>query len=373
MRILDRGREDSLAIIRVGFGRSGFWLLACVGTQLIWVLASSLLTGQHLSPWSPHLVAPVVLVLGSLVGAGLAQCWAQKKPVVPVAVALAISAYAVPIYANASAAVGALLLALAFMTYLDAKRSCEPKVGLDLDDVTVQHEKDSKQRILATGVGAIGFLMTFGSQAVLALAVPLLVLSFLSSRMKRGVPRWLGVRVGIFLVEMAAIAVLTLGLRDWWPSWLSAGDSLSSARHTLWSDALLLWRLNPVIGAGPGTFTESSDLASSTPHLAATHSSVLQVGAELGVIGVVLLAAIFIAGILLATRGNRIHGLIAGAAWTFLAIHSTIDHLEDFPVVALSAGMVLGWASLGLSPKHAKENQSLTVHRSSYEFLGRGS
>lgn len=286
----------------------------------------------------------MALVLGSLVGMGLAQCWTQKKPVVPVAVVLAISAYAVPIYANASAAVGALLLALAFMTYLDAKRSCEPKVGLDLDDVTVQHEKDSKQRILATGIGAVGFLMCFGSQAVLALAVPLLLLSFLSSRMRRGLPRWLVVGVGIFLVEMAAIAVLTLGLRDSWPSWLSAGDSLSSTRHTLWSDALTLWRLNPIIGAGSGTFTESSDLASSTPHLAATHSSVLQVGAELGVVGVMLLAAIFIAGLVFASRGPRTHGLIAGAAWTFLAIHSTIDHLEDFPVVALTAGIVLGWA-----------------------------
>ena len=332
-----------MAIIRVGFGRSGFWLLACVGAWLLWVLASSLITGQHLSPWSPHLVAPVVLVLGSLVGIVLAQCWAQKKPVVPVAVALAISAYAVPIYANASAAVGALLLALAFIAYLDTKRSCALESRLNFEDVIVQDERH-QQRVLSTGIGTIGFLMCFGSQAVLALTVPLRILSFLSSRMKRGLPRWLVVGVGIFLVEMAAIAVLTLGLRDSWPSWLSAGDSLSSARHTLWSDALTLWRLNPMTGAGSGTFTESSDLASSTPHLAATHSSVLQVGAELGVVGVMLLAAIFIAGLVFVTRGPRTHGLIAGAAWTFLAIHSTIDHLEDFPVVALTAGIVLGWA-----------------------------
>lgn len=350
MRILDRTRQGALANIQTGFGRSGFWLLACVGAWLVWVLASSLLTGQHLSPWSPHLVAPVVLALGSLVGIVLAQCWAQKKPVVPAAVVLAIIAYAVPIYANASAAVGALLLALAFMSYLEAKRSSEPKVGLDLYDVTVQGERHTKQRVVATGIGTIGFLMCFGSQAVLALTVPLLILSFLSSRMKRGLPRWLVVGVGIFLVEMAAIAVLTLGLRDSWPSWLSAGDSLSSARHTLWSDALKLWRLNPITGAGPGTFTESSDLASSTTHLRAAHSSVLQVGAELGVIGVVLLAAIFIAGLLVATRGNRTRGLIAGAAWTFLAIHSTIDHLEDFPVVALTAGIVLGRAGSAPPP-----------------------
>lgn len=155
---------------------------------------------------------------------------------------------------------------------------------------------------------------------------------------------------------MAAIAVLSLGLRDSWPSWLSAGDSLSSTRHTLWSDALKLWSLNPVIGAGPGTFTESSELASSTPQLAAAHSSVLQVGAELGVIGVMLLAAIFIAGLLFATRGPGPHGLIAGAPWTFLAVHSSIDHLEDFPVVALTAGIVLGWAG---TASHVQDDDEL--------------
>lgn len=344
MSILDRGRPGSLAIIRVGFGRSGFWLFACVGAWFLWVLASSLITGQHLSPWSPYLVPPVVLVLGSLVGIWLAQCWAQKKHAVPVVVALAISTYAVPIYANATAAVGALLLALAFIAYVEAKRSSAPVVVLELKGVAVQRERPQERQVLSVGIGAVGFLMCFGSQAVVALIVPLFFLSFLSSRTKRGLPRWLVVGVGIFLAEMAAIAVLTLGLRDSWPSWLSAGDSLSSARHTLWSGALMLWRLNPIAGAGLGTFTESSDLASSTPHLASAHSSVLQVGAELGSIGVLLLAAIFIAGLLFATRGPRTCGLIAGAAWTFLAIHSTIDHLEDFPVVALTAGVVLGWS-----------------------------
>lgn len=337
-------RPSVLAILQTGFGRSGLWLLGCITAWLVWVLVSTLITEHGLSPWSPHVVAPIMLALGALTGIWLAKCWVHKKHTVPVVVALVISSYAVPIYANASAAVGALLLALAFMAYAGVQQDSEFEGTDRFEDAIVQGERHANHRLLAVGIGVVGLLMGFGSQAVLALIVPLLLLSILAISLNSGLPRWLVVGAGIFLAEMAAIAVLTLGLSDSWPSWLSASDSLSSARHTLWSDALLLWSQNPIIGAGPGTFTGSSDLASSTSHLAATHSSVLQVGAELGVIGVLLLAAIFLAGLSFATRGKRKHGLIAGSAWTFLAIHSTIDHLEDFPVVALTAGIVLGWA-----------------------------
>lgn len=178
MRTFGSTRPSTLAVIQAEFGRSGFWFLACVGAWFLWVPASSLVTGQHLSPWSPYLVTPVVLVLGSLVGIWLAQCWAQTKHAASVVVALAISTYAVPIYANASAAVGALLLALAFIAYLEAIPSSEPAVVLKLEGVAVQGERH-KQQVLALGIGAVGFPMCFGSQAVLALIVPFLFLSFL--------------------------------------------------------------------------------------------------------------------------------------------------------------------------------------------------
>ncbi|WP_245993807.1 O-antigen ligase family protein [Flaviflexus salsibiostraticola] len=194
------------------------------------------------------------------------------------------------------------------------------------------------------GVGVIGILLAFGSQASLLLLAALLVTISVVYRVRTGPSRAITLATGLVLVAFAAVTVAILGSRESWPAWLSQSDSLSSARHTLWNDALSLWKQNPLVGSGHGTFTPSSELASTTPGLEATHSLVLQVLAELGIIGLVLLAAVFAGGLLLATQTGRDRGAISGAAWTFLAIHSTIDHLEDFPVVALTAGILIGWS-----------------------------
>ena len=146
------------------------------------------------------------------------------------------------------------------------------------------------------------------------------------------------------IAAVAGLAVVWFGSRATWPSWMAAGECLSRARHTLWSDALSLWATQPLFGAGPGAFTPSSELASSTPSLAAVHSLILQVGAELGAIGVVLLALVFVGGLVFAARGSRPVALIAMAAWTALAVHASIDHLEDFPVVGFMAGVIVGWS-----------------------------
>jgi len=76
----------------------------------------------------------------------------------------------------------------------------------------------------------------------------------------------------------------------------------------------------------------------------------LQVGSELGVIGIILLGALLAGGLLFAARGSRPVALIAMAAWTALAVHSAIDHLEDFPIVAVMGGVVLGWSGFGVRP-----------------------
>lgn len=90
-----------------------------------------------------------------------------------------------------------------------------------------------------------------------------------------GPPQWIPVVLGFLLFVMAGLAVILLGNRETWPSWLAASESLSSARHTLWSDALSLWVTESLLGSGPGSFTPSSELFSSTLGLAAAHSLIL--------------------------------------------------------------------------------------------------
>lgn len=407
--------------IREALGRSGVFFLVCLTLWILWVVLSAVITGQSLSVSSPHLVTPVVLTVGLVGGWLLSQRWAQEKLGVIAAVLAGITIAAAPIYANASAAVGVLLVALSAVMIKDARRTpadgngagteAEAPDPLDSGAVAASSPLASQQPTGETGSVAsttaatsarpawlkkflrrrsqpvsnrppastvlsgrgslpwrsgdgrvswrssrtqqavlcliltlTGVLLALGSQAALLLLAVLLVVICACALVGSGPTRWITVTAGIFAAEIAAAAVVLLGSREQWPTWLAAGSSLSSARHTLWADAIALWQDHPVIGAGPGTFTASSELATTTPHLAATHSLFLQVPAELGTIGLVLLVSIFITGLLLATGSDRVTGAIAGTAWTCLAIHSAIDHLEDFPVVALTAGLVLGWA-----------------------------
>lgn len=147
---------------------------------------------------------------------------------------------------------------------------------------------------------------------------------------ENGPQQWIVVVLGCLVAAEAVLTVVFLGSRRAWPDWTAASEILSSALHILWADALSLWVTAPLVGSGPGSFTPSSELASRVPSLAAVHSLPLQVGAELGAIGVVLLAVLFIGGLFFAARGSRPIALIAMAAWTALAVHSSIDHLGCF-------------------------------------------
>lgn len=102
---------------------------------------------------------------------------------------------------------------------------------------------------------------------------------------------------------------------------------------------------SPLSGGGPGSFTPSLEFASSISSLAAVRSLPLQVGSELGIIGLVLLVLLFIGGLVFAARGTQTVVFIAIATWRALAVPSSLDHLEDFPIVGFMGAVILGWAS----------------------------
>lgn len=296
---------------------------------------------------SPYIVRPVVLVLGAISAGYLRRCWMRGELIPLFIVLLIVTVIAIPIYANAGAAVGGLFIALAGLAMLDLRTAMKSKqLSWGRNRISAAKYRVIRQVIFLAFIVCVGVLLAIGSQAAIALILPLSVIIAFGVWKQAGPPQWAPVALGFFLFVMAGLAVILLGNRETWPSWLSASESLSSARHTLWSDALSLWATEPVLGSGPGAFTPSSELASSTPDLAAVHSLILQVGAELGAVGVVLLAAQFFGGLLFAARGSRPVALIAMTAWTALAIHANIDHLEDFPIVGFMGGVLLGWSGL---------------------------
>ncbi|QNN52177.1 O-antigen ligase family protein [Nocardioides mesophilus] len=116
-----------------------------------------------------------------------------------------------------------------------------------------------------------------------------------------------------------------------------ATSLLSEARVSLWSDALDLAAREPVTGIGAGDFAQESPVARSDPDLRWAHSAPLQVLAELGLVGLTLLA-----------------GLVAWMVWRLgrlsvflavLALQPMVDYVLSFAVVVAMYGVVLGAAA----------------------------
>ena len=328
-----------------GFGdlrqpRSGYtlpgelrWMLVALAGWALWALASSALVGASFSAMLPFLSFPLALAAGVGVGGLLTRSTAGPALPAILAVAAGLVAIAIPFYANAQAAWGLQLLALAGLFVVKAL------TGED-------HRLTSRGTVFALGMlGLMSVLLISRAQATSALVVPLGVIILCAVLWRPVLSRAVVAISGLVVVATAALVLITLASLSKWPEALNAGSSLSSTRHRLWADALQLWRENPLIGAGPGAFFAHSDIARSNPLLERAHSAILQAGAELGSVGAILFLLILAAGAALAARGTSSAGLIAVAAWSALAVHSMIDHLYEFPIVVLTAGIVIGYAS----------------------------
>jgi len=311
-------------------GRAVALLLGAVACWLCWAMASRFFTGRPV-PWgSAYLVAPLGLLAGVALGGVLARLPRSRRVPEVVAVA-AVVALAVPFCANAKGAVGLQLVALAglmLLTFEPQTETGRPRQWL---------------RAVLAVVAVLGGLMALGSDAAAILTFLLCAVGVAVVGFGRGPGKRTVTAGAVLVLVWAATVVVWLGSRASWPAWLNA--NLSSARHELWSDALELWRAHPAVGAGAGGFLESSALAQRVPSLEMAHSSVLQVGAELGLVGVLAFALLGIGVISVAAQGERRAATVAVVAFTFFGVHSMIDHLWEFPVVVIAVGVVVGWGA----------------------------
>lgn len=310
---------------------------------VVWAVIATALAGRVLPLTSPYVVAPVVLVAGVVLGRFVAPHGARRATGLTL---LALTAYLLiavlwtsgpakgPLsYANANAALAVQLIGLCGLVMVGAtgRRRAVAAMGAVLGLATV-----------AANYSIAGFVV----------AVPVLVV--VAAMMWRPAHRrevaLAAALFGLITVTSAAVVVAVLAMRANWPAWLL--KALDPARQTMWHDAIELWERHPVLGAGPGTFQKVSRLGYD-PDTAAAHSSVLQIGAETGWVGVTLLAGVIIAGLVWACRGTPANAVIGMAAWTALLVHSFADHLLEFVPVMLAAGLVLGWA--GVQPRVSEQ------------------
>lgn len=313
--------------------------LALVGAWILWAVAASLLHGQFLTPLSPYVVAPVMVVVGIVVGRQCANRFARDWADDPRLAGLAIAGVTVffgweiwrggagggPLgYANANAALAVQGLALLALAAMSAS-------------------KGTRWLYVAALVGTMVTAVVIGSRAGLAVALPVVTVIVLVLLVRLRSRAWAlaGLGLGATSIAAAAIGITLLAAMNSWPD--VATVAFDEARRELWGDAWTLWQRYQVTGAGPGAFRQFSPLAAD-PDTDTAHSSVLQVAAETGAVGVVLFAALIAMGYAVAAQGHPRQALVGIAAWSALGIHSFVDHLLEFSLVVLAAGLVLGWA-----------------------------
>ena len=307
--------------------------LGAVGLWCVWVVVSSWWSGRVLPLGGTFIVAPLVLVLGVLLGRLAARfngrMWVDLLLLFPLVallpgVRLSMAPGPAPLgYLNANSAAATQVMALLTLALL-----CDTR--------------DRWSRgLLGLGIALAAWsVVRHGSIAGIATAVPV-ALIILLALVVRPRHRWWAMILSLVTITGGATALLWLAAQPSWPPRVLA--AFDPVRKVMWEEALALWDTHPLAGGGPGSYAEVNPYAHDTDTIAA-HSSLLQTGSELGWMGVGLLALLVLTGLLLVARAWAPLSVVAVAAWTALWVHSLADHLFDYPSVPLLAGAVLGWA-----------------------------
>ncbi|MDX3384262.1 O-antigen ligase family protein [Streptomyces niveiscabiei] len=208
-------------------------------------------------------------------------------------------------------------------------------------------------RLLAALAAVTGAAL--GSVAAVVTCCGVLLASLAAGRAGRGV----GV-AGLALAT-ASLTALTWAVAAGAPRGGLAevlDGQLTPRRIALWREALHLAETRPGLGAGPGSFAELSATAAQSPLSdGRPHSAPLQLAAEQGVVGVLLLAAAFAWLLHALWRSPRPTpvALTAGACLTALAALALVGNVLSFTTVTAGAGLLAGIATASPLPQEARE------------------
>ncbi|MEU9166554.1 O-antigen ligase family protein [Streptomyces sp. NPDC048420] len=199
-------------------------------------------------------------------------------------------------------------------------------------------------RVLAAGIAVAAAAL--GSVSGLVTCTAVLLCSLAASRMSHRGPGLAGLALAATAVTGLVWAVAGSAV----PEGLAASlrGQLTAHRIELWHDALRLAREDTALGVGPGRFGELSKTAAELllPD-GKPHSAPLQLAAEQGLVGVVLLAAAFGWLLYALWRSPRPTPVVltAGAALTALAGIAAVGNALSFTMVSVGAGLLAGLAT----------------------------
>lgn len=278
-------------------------------------------------PW------PVLLLLAGLVLATAAgRALAVRPGLVPKLVAVGVAGSLVLTWPGVLSAGGAPL------GYANANATLS-SLGLIAALAAARTEHDVAGRWGWLGLaGLLGTLtVASGSVAgVLALAVALVLLGL------SAVTRWAGFAVAGGLVAVS----LTLGVT----TAVALGSDIgglgerAEVRGELWAAAADFARDEPVTGIGPGRFADRTPV-SNDADLRWAHHGYLQMAAELGLVGFVLVAALtgwVWASLWVASAHQPVGASLASAAVTVVGLHAAVDYVWHLPPVLVVMCVLCG-------------------------------
>ncbi|WP_416969731.1 O-antigen ligase family protein [Streptomyces sp. 4F14] len=206
-------------------------------------------------------------------------------------------------------------------------------------------------RLLAAVAAVTGAVL--GSVAAVVTCCGVLLASLAAGRASRGAGV-AGLGVATALLSALAWAIAAGAARGGLAEALSG--QLTPRRLALWREALHLAETHPALGTGPGSFAELSATAAESPLSdGRPHSAPLQLAAEQGVGGVLLLAVAFAWLLHALWRSPRPTPIVltAGASLTALAALALVGNVLSFTTVSAGAGLLAGIATARPLPQEA--------------------
>jgi peptidoglycan/xylan/chitin deacetylase (PgdA/CDA1 family) len=195
--------------------------------------------------------------------------------------------------------------------------------------------------VSAAGIGLFGAVAVFSSIAsAIGIAVVLASIAFIR-RPRLAVVGGAGL-VGLVLAATVGLAAARGGAGD--APERAARDALSARRVNLWSDALVLMGRHPGFGVGPGRFAEESPTARADADARWAHQEYLQLGAEIGAAGLIVLILLFLWGFTALWIRTGPAAAVAAGALAAVGLHSAVDYVLHFPAIPVTAAALLGTA-----------------------------
>ncbi len=185
--------------------------------------------------------------------------------------------------------------------------------------------------LVAIPFAAVPWLNATLSAAVLVTIIPLALLA------RNG--RWVRFAVlggaAAYLASFAAVGILGFTYnREQVPAWI--GSTLTERRLMLWRDAFDLIAAHPGTGVGPSLFPAHSPTAMRNRDTIWPHNELLHFGAETGVLGLVLLLALFAWAFLRLWYADGDTGTaVAALALAATGIQANVDYILHYPAVPI--------------------------------------